>query len=538
MRRTAPNRPALLLCIPTLLAGADIRALVQQAETRIAAEEFAAAETLLLDARRNEPANIEVVYRIGYVRYRQRKLAEARADFVQVVKTAPPAYYSRYFLGRIALLENRPREAVTWLEPVASAGEPVFDTQAQLAAAYARAGLRAKAIAALQAAIAAAPWDASLYYRLGRLHMEAGNKELAAEAFDNNKRLSAATREDVETLTGVAQLLSKGDVAAALRAGAQIRDRGSADPNALVALGVIFGRANLPAEALDAFARAAEREPRFFQAQYNRGLALLKLNRAEEALDALAIAVELLPQSPDAGKSFGLAAVMGRRYRDAIGPLERAWLADAADPRVGALLATAYLRTGDARKAAEVLSAPAVLQSGEPAPLLLRVEALNAAEDPEGALRAARQAAQRFPRLPQASMALAQQLARMGRYRDAQPVFEATLKLAPGYPEAELGLADTLSKSGDHASAEARYRAAMMGPGTAVAARSGLARSLVALRRLDEARELLEQSVAAHPAEAALHIELSRVYARLGKPDLAAEQTKIVEKLREEGKQP
>jgi predicted Zn-dependent protease len=169
---------------------------------------------------------------------------------------------------------------------------------------------------------------------------------------------------------------------------------------------------------------------------------------------------------------------------------------------------------------------------------LLRVEVLNATEDPNGALAAALEARRRFPQLPQAQMAVAQQLARLGRYQEAQSAFAQTVKLAPGYPEAELGLADTLSRSGDHAAAVEHYRSATTNQRTAVAARTGLARSLIALRHLDEARQLLEASITEYPAEAALHIELSRVYARLGKRELAAEQSKIVEKLRGEGKQP
>jgi Tfp pilus assembly protein PilF len=81
------------------------------------------------------------------------------------------------------------------------------------------------------------------------------------------------------------------------------------------------------------------------------------------------------------------------------------------------------------------------------------------------------------------------------------------------------------------------YRSAIKSQSTAVAARSGLARSLIALRQFEEAQQLLESSVAAYPSEVTLHIELARVYARLGKPELAAEQSRIVEKLRAEGNQ-
>jgi len=116
-----------------LSADGSARELLQQADVKIWAEDFAAAERILLQARKLDPSDVEVLYRLGYVQFRERKLAAARVAFAEVVKTAPPAWYSRYFLGRICLLENKPGEAVTWLEP-----------PAQIASAYAGAGLKAE----------------------------------------------------------------------------------------------------------------------------------------------------------------------------------------------------------------------------------------------------------------------------------------------------------------------------------------------------------------------------------------------------------
>src|SRR4051812_44152310 len=77
--------------------------LLSAAEARIEAEDLSTAESLLLTARKQDPGSMEVRYRLGYVHYRQRNLTQARVEFGDVVKRAPPAWYSRYFLGRIAL---------------------------------------------------------------------------------------------------------------------------------------------------------------------------------------------------------------------------------------------------------------------------------------------------------------------------------------------------------------------------------------------------------------------------------------------------
>lgn len=518
-----------LSLIPLLLFA---EGLLQQAEELIKREQFAAAEPVLRSALKTEPGNIEALYRLGYAQFRQRKLTAARNSFTAIVNTAPPAFHSRYFLGRIALLENKSKEAITWLEPVMSSGQAVFDTPSQLASAYSAAGLNSKAASALKMAIAQTPWDGALYYRLGQLHTRAGEAELAREAFESSRRLKNANREDVGVLMRVAQFVGSGESAEAARTGAKLAEREDADPNALVALGVLYGNGKLQSEALAVFDRAADKDPKLFEAQFNRGLALLKLNRPAEAMKSLAAAVELLPQSLEANLTYGLSAVMTQNYKEAIAPLERAWRMQPDNARVGALLATSYLRTGAPSQAVTVLRSPPFRSVHEPAPLLLLVEALNGTEQQQAALESALAAQKQFPKYPQTQMAVAQQLARVGKYSEARPAFEETLKLVPGHPEAELGLAEVLQKSGEHDAALPHYKAAYEAESTSLAARTGAARSLIALRRLDDARKLLEEAVLKHPAEPALRVELSRVYARLGEKQLAAEQTQILEKLR------
>src|SRR5215510_2979573 len=291
---------AQAMLLPLLLSAGTTSDLLRQAEKQIQNEQFSSAEALLGQALRQEPGNVQAVYRLGYVQYRQRKLPHARRSFAEVLKLAPPAYNARYFLGRIALLENKPREAIEWLEPVVSSKETVLDAASQLASAYAGAAQPQKALPFLRIAVAEAPWDSSLYYRLGKLHPQLGQAELAREAFDNSRRLNNASREDVETIMRASQAIGAGNAAQARQLASGILDRADADPSALVALGVIYGNANLQTEALDAFERAARRDPDLFQARFNQGLALLKLGRAAEATEPLGRAVELLPQSFEA----------------------------------------------------------------------------------------------------------------------------------------------------------------------------------------------------------------------------------------------
>jgi tetratricopeptide (TPR) repeat protein len=512
--------------------------LLQQAERLIQGEDFSAAEVLLRKALQAAPKDMEARYRLAYVQFRQRKLDQARRNFSLIVRAAPPAYYSRYFLGRIALLEGRPAEAAHWLKAIHDAGERIFDSTARLAEAYLKAGQTSQAVPILQAAIQEAPWDAALYYQLGQAYQRLNQPELAQDAYDTSRRLRTAQQEEVQLLLRVDEAAQKRNREDALRAGRQILERQESSPAVLVALGVLWGHGGLTEEALTAFEEAARRDANLFQAQYNRGLALLKLNRPREARRALERAVQLLPQSAEANTSLGLACVLSGDYQAALAPLERARAAQPQDVRLAALLATAWLRSGEAKKAVAVLRPLVDKQVHDAAPLLLLIEALNAAEDPEGALAIAKQAQQRFPGVVQAQLAVAQQLARLGRYQEARPAWEAALKLAPGLPEAELGLAEALQKAGEHQEAAEHYQTALQGAPQMLAARLGLARSLTAIGRLAEAQRVLEQGLALHGNDVPLRAELSRVYARLGRADLAAEQAKIIEQLQNTSRVP
>jgi tetratricopeptide (TPR) repeat protein len=195
-----------------LAAGLELRGQtggdpLAQVEALIGREEFTQAEAMLLTV---DSKNMEARYRLGYVQFRQRKLAAAKESFLTVVGAAPPAYYSRYFLGRISLLEGKAADAVRWLEPVAASKEPVFDAEAQLSGAYAQMGQLPKAVGALQAAIARSPWDGGLYFRLGQLQQRMGLAGPAKESFATSNRLKSADRADVERLMAVSSALRMG----------------------------------------------------------------------------------------------------------------------------------------------------------------------------------------------------------------------------------------------------------------------------------------------------------------------------------------
>lgn len=510
-------------------------------ETLIEQERFSEAEAMLEPLVRQAGTDTDLIFRLGYVQFRMRKLGEARRQFEAIVKNAPPAYNSRYFLGRIALLENQPGEAIRWLAPVVSSRQTIYDAAAQLAGAYQGTGQPRRAIEALRMAIQDAPWDGGLYYRLGRSYQQLGQAAMAKEALAMAAKLKSANATDVQTLMEAARLAGAGKSLEATKLGRGIAERPDTDPATLVALGLLWVKSDLPAEALFTFEQAARRDEKHFASQYNFGLALLRAGRGVEALEPLKRAVTLLPQSLDANLTLGLAAVMLQRYADARPSLEAARRLDPANLRVATLLATAYLRTGAAAEAVNILrnsGAGLAANAVDPSGPLMLVEALNATRQAEAALETAQVTGKRFPESVSAQMALAQQLARVGKYQDAKPVFARVLQLEAGQPEASLGLGDALQRSGEHEEAIAAYRVALDYRATTLAARLGSARSLVAVKRFEEARRILEGGLANFDREASLHQELSRVYARLGLNELAAREAEAVKRMREAEQKP
>ena len=502
------------------------------AEALIEQERFSDAEQMLEHILRGPGAGTEIAYRLAYVQFRQRKLVAARQRFTSIVKTSPPAYNSRYFLGRISLMEEHPAEAITWLSPVVALGETIYDAEAQLATAYQKAGQPRRAMEALRLAIQKTPWDGGLHYRLGRAYQQLGQPALASEALGTAARLKSANSADVQALMDVSREAREGRIAEAVVIGRRITGRSDADPAIVVAIGLVWVKSGLQLEALDAFERAARSNEKHFASQFNFGLALLRSGRTADAFAPLQRAVALLPQSLDANLTLGLAAVMTQRYAEARPALEAARRLDPSNAKVAALLATACLRMGAAPEAVRILRSSRTVAASDATTSLLLIEALNASGETEAALEEARQAERRFPQSSAALMALAQQLARSGLYQEARPVFARVLQLEPGHPEASLGLADALQKAGDHEAALVAYFVALNYRSTSLAARLGAARSLLSLKRFEESRQMLEAGLNSHASEASLHLELSRVYARLGLTDLSAREAQVVKELK------
>jgi tetratricopeptide (TPR) repeat protein len=464
--------------------------------------------------------------------YEKRDLAGARREFLRLVTAAPPAQYSRYYLGRIALLESKPAEAIRWLEPIAGADPPVLDTAAQLGKAYFEAAQFGKARIFTERAIQQAPWDGGLHYRLARIFQQIGQPELAQKEFAQSVRLKSADRHSVELLLECSRHLAREEIGDAMSVRQQLLANHGLDPDVLVAVGVALASAGLHAESLEPFEEAARRDPASFQARYNTGLALLKSGRTTDAIKPLEASLTLAPDATDALSALSVAYVLSERYQDAKPVLEHWNFLQPENTRAQSMLALVDLRTGAPAESIRLLR-PIVASAGnDPKPSFLLIEALNASERQDEALQVAAEAARRFPDVAQAHLANAQQLARLGKYSEAGPEFKRALEISPGQLDSLLGLAEVQQKEGDYTGSMAAYQQALSVDPANLTATLGAARNLVSLQKLLDARTVLEQALERHASSSQLHYELSRVYARLGEREKAAEQMRITQDLR------
>lgn len=522
---------ALLSATGRAAPAEDISNALRQARLFIDRGDFSKALDALSAGKPEAKPDPEILYLRGYVLYRLKRLSAATRELKAALAVDPKNLRSQYILGRIAQSGNNPMEAIHWFEPCAAANPPIEDAPQRIGKLYWETGQFRQARIWTEKAIAATPWDGSLHYRLARIYQQSGEQELAAGEFAQSVKAKSADAAAVQQLMDCARALSANDASSALKIRGEFLNGPPLDPDLLVALGATFAGAGYPDQAVDLFKTAAQRDPDSFQASFNFGLALLNLQRSIDAVTPLQASLRLAPASKEANAALALAFVLQDNYKDAVAPLEGAVAADPHDKKMAGLLSVAYYRTGAPGKAIPILRAAIQASPDDPKIYFLLVDCLNATEKQQEALAVADEALKRFPDLSQASLGKAQQLARLGRYHEASPLFAKAADLTPDRVEPLLGLAEAQQKDGVYEESLATYQRAIR-LDRDVTAVLGAARDFIFLNRLTEARTLLEQSISEHAGSSQMHLELSRVYARIGEKQLAEEQTRIVQQLR------
>lgn len=134
-----------------------------------------------------------------------------------------------------------------------------------------------------------------------------------------------------------------------------------ADPEALMAYGVLRAQQGQHAGALALLSRAAEIDPGSPAIHYNRGRALLELGRFEEAVASLSRSLELAPGRAETHNNLASALKAAGRAEDATGHYREAVRLDPRHVEAHVNLAVLLLERDEAGSAADVLTVAARL---------------------------------------------------------------------------------------------------------------------------------------------------------------------------------
>lgn len=265
-------------------------------------------------------------------------------------------------------------------------------------------------------------------------------------------------------------------------------------------LGFLYYSNGNPAKAEPFLARAAKAKPADFNARYVWGATLAQLNRGDEALRQWRVALEIRPSH---GKLMQIMAVeysKGRYYRDAAAVAEKALQLDSGDANL----------------------------------YLIAIKAHQDASDHLAALRVAGEFVRRFPDSPRAAFEYGYELHRAGRPSEAMPFLKHAMEANGNYEEPFFFYGEILANERRFEESLEPFRKAIEIRRDFMAARTALARSLMALERYEEAERELVHAVGMDPRHPSPHLLLSQVYFRQGKEEAASREKEVSLRLRRE----
>lgn len=280
-------------------------------------------------------------------------------------------------------------------------------------------------------------------------------------------------------------------VAEAEAAFEQSLKRNPATFEALSGLGYIRFSQQRFADARALLEKAASIRPASFQTRFLLGATLVELHDRPAAMRALKLAVQLNPAHTDARKLLATEQIGAQQFTDALAALQ-----------------------------------PLGAQCDEEC-TLLSIEARHGAGDTAGALQLATTAAGRFPASAQLAAWLGFQLQFAGRFDEAQRALSTAIRLDPSFPIPYQVLGEVHLRQENFAEAKKwLQQAAERMPGV-VDVLLSFSRAVAGSGDLAAAVEILRGIRA---ADARVHLQLSRLYYRLGDVAAAQAEAELVKK--------
>ena len=431
-----------------------------------------------------------------------------------LISKHPEVAQARIELALLRLEENNPELALKALEPLRNDGNP--RVQAILGQAYLQLQRYGDAIAALQKATTtegAVEAQDILKRQLAHAEVQDGNAGGAVQALQEIRGRDARSLDLALQLADT--LAAAGKVPQALATLEEIAKAQPKNPLPSFYRGQILARDHKLAAAGAAFADAIAIDPKFLPAYYSRASTELARGDAGDADRDLNYVTTQDPKNVPAYLLRAQIALNAGRESDAVSILQTAIKAapiDAAPRLVLARYEFSRQKFADAQK-----TLVGVLQFApdNAEAIALQGNILFSTGAKTEALEKFRSLSKKYPTSPDAQIAFAQALNRVGDRIGAETAAEKATELAPQVPAYRsqlIAMQIAHGKTVDALLTARSYRDDHPGP----AADLVVAGTLSLLRRDAEAEALLEKSFAAKP-DPNLGVDLSQMELKLGK---------------------
>jgi tetratricopeptide (TPR) repeat protein len=482
-----------------LNADQDEQQKVASAAKLVQGGQLGEAESLVWGVLTRDPDNAEALNLLGYVRLRQKRLAESETLLRRAITLSPkllPAYIT---LARLFHAQD--------------------DTD--------------KEIAALLDASRLAPGDAQIHCDLAAAYLKRNDYR---QALDSLQQISGANPPDVKFLLLATTYLGLGRTADVDTLTPTIMSRGAKDPKLLVQFAEVLLDFDLTSQALYILETAQKK------VQHPSAALLLTLGRAHERRDEYTLAERELRQalrldSRSVDILQALARVLARQgqWEKSLELLVTARKLDPNSPEVLRKLAATSLHTGAASQAVEAAQALVKLGPNDPDALYL----LGVAQLQNGESEQARTNLESYAKLrPQDGLAfLALAMAEIG-LRDlpaAEANLQQSIKLDPNRAEAYYQLSLIFRERGDNSAAITQLQKAVAVNNQYAPAHAVLGALYLSLQQYDKAQEHLMHAVALAPDTADTHYQLGLLFARLNQRDRAQREMEQFRKLKDKG---
>jgi putative PEP-CTERM system TPR-repeat lipoprotein len=525
-------------------------------------QEYQEADLLLKRARVVTESYLPAIYVRGMVSFQLGDFQTAAGALETVLNVRPANREARLALAATYMKQERARTALRLLGPLLSDESLVDATVLSMAATAALSAGEAEQGRKLLERVAAAKAEQngravrSLGSKLALALYAEGDTEGALQAISN---VSAGKAAEIRELGLMASMqIREGDDAGAKTTANRIISTAPERALGYNMLGTIAYRAEDYETAAQAYTQALDRNPDYYSALRNRGLARYQLGQLNRAEDDLRRLVDLQPNDFRSQAVLGRILLAQEEFEDAVVFFKEAARALPNSVPLAADYSKALAGAGNTTKAIEQARYTARKAADRPqflkemGVLLLRLGQPQAAERPLSRHVAF------YPSSGEAHLLHGRALLRMGLYTGAKISFERAERASEDQPDAEeiawfifaanvLGdkqsealaqldglvanarptdvsagiVGDLLLKAGRLAAAEQAYRSVFDDEKSAAVA-IGLARTLSAQNKAEESVRVLLDFVAEYPNNRFVRTELGARYEAAGNFEEAA----------------